>query len=155
MSMSGLRRQARVRSTVQLIGAGFLWLAGSSSLHSTTRLPPPPVLPPESDAPKPAGNSLKWKTVELQLPNQTGLVPLKAEVADNEAKRERGMMYRKSLPENSGMLFVLDPPARAAFWMKNTRVLLSLAFIDGQGRILEIRSIKPNDETVVWSVLIA
>jgi uncharacterized protein len=77
---------------------------------------------------------------------------LTAELADTESKKERGLMFRQSLPENSGMLFIFDPPAQATFWMKNTRIPLSIAFIDNQGRILEIRSMKPFDETLIWSV---
>lgn len=49
------------------------------------------------------------------------------------------------------MIFVFDEPRRANFWMKNTRIPLSIAYIDSAGRILEIRSMKPFDETLVRS----
>lgn len=148
--MSGIRRLSTARSAIGLIATGSLWLAGSLPVYSTTRLPPAPIPLAGSDNLQPS--SLKWKVVELEFPGQTGLVSLRAELADTQAKRETGMMHRKSLPENSGMLFVFDPPVRVSFWMKNTRIPLSIAFIDSQGRILEIRPMKPYDESLIWSV---
>jgi uncharacterized membrane protein (UPF0127 family) len=90
--------------------------------------------------------------IRLKIAANTKLVPLEVELADTEAKKERGLMFRKSLPENSGMLFVFDPPAPATFWMKNTRIPLSIAFVDNQGRILEVRSMQPLDETFISSI---
>jgi uncharacterized membrane protein (UPF0127 family) len=52
------------------------------------------------------------------------------EVADSAAKRERGLMYRKSLAQKSGMLFIFDKSSHHVFWMKNTFIPLDLIFID-------------------------
>ncbi|MBV8376015.1 MAG: DUF192 domain-containing protein [Verrucomicrobia bacterium] len=78
-------------------------------------------------------------------------VPLTAEIADTPQAAENGLMFRDSLPENRGMLFIFEQPRKAEFWMRNTRIPLSIAYIDSTGRILEIKSMNPMDETVVPS----
>jgi uncharacterized membrane protein (UPF0127 family) len=87
------------------------------------------------------------KTVELKIVN----ADLNAEVADTPQTSQNGLMFRDSLPENRGMLFVFEHPKTAFFWMKNTKIPLSIAFIDSTGKILEIKSLKPLDETTVPS----
>jgi uncharacterized protein len=87
------------------------------------------------------------KTVELKILNAS----LAAEVADTPQASENGLMFRDSLPEDRGMLFVFDRPKSASFWMKNTKIPLSIAYIDSTGKILEIESMKPLDETIVPS----
>ena len=68
---------------------------------------------------------------------------IRAEVASTEAQREQGLMFRKELPKNNGMLFVFDRPARSCMWMKNTLLPLSVAFIDANGTILNIEEMEP------------
>jgi uncharacterized membrane protein (UPF0127 family) len=74
-----------------------------------------------------------------------------AEVADEPQERERGLMFRKNLAPDSGMLFVMRAPEPAAFWMKNTTLPLSVAYISQSGVILEIHDLKPLEETPVAS----
>jgi uncharacterized membrane protein (UPF0127 family) len=85
------------------------------------------------------------------VPLKVGDKRLTAEVADDDAEREAGMMFRKSIAEGEAMLFVFDAPQRASFWMKNTLVPLSVAYVARDGRILEIHDLKPRDETPVPS----
>jgi uncharacterized membrane protein (UPF0127 family) len=59
------------------------------------------------------------------------------------------MMFRTEMAENEGMLFVFPEPYRVAFWMRNTLLPLSCAYIDPAGVILEIRDMKPLDETSI------
>jgi uncharacterized protein len=87
------------------------------------------------------------KTVELKILRTS----LKAEVADTPQASENGLMFRDSMPEDRGMLFVFEQPRTASFWMKNTKIPLSIAYVDSAGKILEIKSMKPFDETVVPS----
>jgi uncharacterized membrane protein (UPF0127 family) len=68
---------------------------------------------------------------------------LKVEVAQTDAEREQGLMFRKQLGRDDGMLFVFDEPAYHAMWMKNTLIPLSVAFIDAQGTILNILDMEP------------
>jgi len=74
-----------------------------------------------------------------------------AEVASTPPERQVGLMYRFSLPADRGMLFVFAEPQPLSFWMRNTYVPLSIAFIDAQGRVLNIEDMAPRDETGVPS----
>jgi len=73
---------------------------------------------------------------------------LSAEVAHTQMSRSQGLMHRKSLGENSGMLFVFPETDRHSMWMVNTDIPLSVAFVDEQGVILNIADMAPHTETV-------
>jgi uncharacterized protein len=68
---------------------------------------------------------------------------IRAEVAHTAGARAKGLMHRKSLPENHGMLFVYPEPGPHAMWMLNTPIPLSVAFVDADGVILNIRTMAP------------
>jgi uncharacterized membrane protein (UPF0127 family) len=74
-----------------------------------------------------------------------------AEVADEPQERATGLMFRKDLAPDSGMLFVMREPDRAAFWMKNTTLPLSVAYVNESGMILEIHDLEPLNEKPVPS----
>lgn len=67
------------------------------------------------------------------------------ELARRPEEQARGLMYRRKLGENDGMLFAYDSPRVMSFWMKNTRIPLSIAFIDGAGTIIQIEKMRPFD----------
>ena len=92
---------------------------------------------PQSDLPK----------VALILGTNT----LSAEIAADESARERGLMSRTNLNDNEGMLFVFPQPRPVTFWMKDTPLPLSVAYISSSGKILETHDLKPFDETPVPS----
>lgn len=69
---------------------------------------------------------------------------LSAEVASNDADRMQGLMHRRMLPENRGMLFVFQNLAYHGMWMMNTYVPLSVAFIDDAGVIINIENMQPH-----------
>lgn len=69
---------------------------------------------------------------------------LTAEVAGNDADRMQGLMHRRMLPENRGMLFVFPNVAYHGMWMMNTYVPLSVAFIDETGTIINIEDMQPH-----------
>lgn len=71
---------------------------------------------------------------------------LRVEVANTEAARLRGLMFRNTLPGNHGMVFVYPQEGRHAMWMKNTSIPLSVAFIDRHGTILNIEDMAPHSE---------
>jgi hypothetical protein len=75
-----------------------------------------------------------------------GMHLIRAEVADHEATRTRGLMHRASLAPNGGMLFVFDAEAPYCMWMKNTPLPLSVAFIDAGGAIVNIADMQPHTE---------
>jgi uncharacterized membrane protein (UPF0127 family) len=73
------------------------------------------------------------------------------ELARTDAERTQGLMHRKTLADGAGMLFIFDRDQILSFWMKNTLIPLSVAFISKEGRILEIRDMEALDETSVRS----
>ncbi len=76
---------------------------------------------------------------------------LQTEIASTGEEREIGLMYVKALPDNEGMLFLLPNVTQASFWMKNTLIPLSIAFIDRNGVIIDIHDMKAMDETPILS----
>jgi len=73
------------------------------------------------------------------------------EVASTPETRATGLMNRFSLRQDHGMLFVFEAPQPLAFYMKNTYIPLSIAFVDAHGRILNIEDMRPLDESTHWS----
>ena len=76
---------------------------------------------------------------------------LVVEVASTPDTRATGLMHRFSLRQDHGMLFVFEAPQRQAFYMKNTHIPLSIAFLDARGRITNIEDMRPLDESTHWS----
>jgi len=74
----------------------------------------------------------------LEILTKTGLRTFTVELATNDAERERGLMFRKELPEGRGMLFDFQQERPVAFWMHNTYIPLDMIFIRADGRILSI-----------------
>ncbi len=87
------------------------------------------------------------KTVELKVGEATVL----AELARSPLERETGLMFRTSLSEGKGMLFVFEADQRLAFWMKNTKLALSIAYIGSDGTIREIFDLVPGSLDPVQS----
>ncbi len=81
------------------------------------------------------------KTAVVEAPGAAAR--FEVEVADTGAERAHGLMGRSSLPEDAGMLFVYDEPSAGGYWMKDTLIPLSIAFMDGGGRILRILDMEP------------
>ncbi|HEX2742204.1 MAG TPA: DUF192 domain-containing protein [Rubrobacter sp.] len=73
-------------------------------------------------------------------------VEVRVEVADNVVEQAKGLMYRKELGEDRGMLFVYPDERVLSFWMRNTLIPLSIAYIDSEGRIVDIQDMKPLDD---------
>jgi uncharacterized membrane protein (UPF0127 family) len=82
-------------------------------------------------------------TVELEV----GIHLIRAEVAADPGTRATGLMYREALGRNEGMLFVFNERSQECFWMKNTRIPLSIAYLGEDGRIITIAEMTPYDET--------
>lgn len=88
----------------------------------------------------------------LEITTAKATVKFTVEIADTEATRNRGMMYRKSLAPDKGMLFDFKTPREAAFWMRNTLIPLDIIFITQDGRILTIaRNAVPHSEVPIPS----
>ncbi|MDR3337235.1 MAG: DUF192 domain-containing protein [Treponema sp.] len=92
------------------------------------------------------GRIKKFETREFTIEREGGgNVTIMAEIAGSAPERAQGLMYRKSLADGKGMIFVFERDETLSFWMKNTLIPLSIAFISHQGKILEIRDMKPGD----------
>ncbi len=74
-------------------------------------------------------------------------VELSVEIADDWAKQQRGLMERTELAEDAGMLFVYEQEQPLSFWMKDTLIPLSIAYMDSGGRIIDIQDMEPLDTT--------
>ena len=89
----------------------------------------------------------------LQIVTHDGRVHrFKVEIADSYATRERGLMFRKSLGPDAGMLFDFKTPQNVSFWMKNTLIPLDMVFIDQRGVVVNIAArATPMSETNIPS----
>ena len=90
-------------------------------------------------------SSLAFAQVNAGLPTvelKTGIYRIQAEIADKPESRQTGLMNRTSMPMNSGMLFVFEERAGHCFWMFNTKISLSIAFIADDGKIVNIEEMQ-------------
>jgi uncharacterized membrane protein (UPF0127 family) len=84
---------------------------------------------------------------QMQRTNlEVGKHRIVVEVVADEQARNFGLMYRSHLPPDQGMIFVYPSPIRICMWMKNTLIPLSVAFLDEEGRILNIEDMTPQSE---------
>ena len=91
-----------------------------------------------------AAPALAQELPAVQL--KAGMHLIRAEVAADYSTRGRGLMFRKSLAPNGGMLFIFDGADIHCMWMKNTYIPLSVAFLDAQGAIINIADMQPHSE---------
>ncbi|MCL2800207.1 MAG: DUF192 domain-containing protein [Treponema sp.] len=76
---------------------------------------------------------------------------VKAEIARTPEEHMQGLMFREKLPDGEGMLFIFETDRILSFWMKNTLVPLSIAYITSEGIIIDIKNMYPHDTTSVYS----
>ncbi|MBC8111080.1 MAG: DUF192 domain-containing protein [Verrucomicrobia bacterium] len=113
--------------------------------------------------PKKNTDSKSYNTSEPQFKKEGELVLLRAdkkdiikkldiEIADNDAERTQGLMYRKNMPETQGMLFIFSKPETHTFWMKNTVMSLDIIYIGADRKIVSIgKYAKPFSEETIPS----
>ena len=94
---------------------------------------------------------LLWIGVHANAQQRTGVITVRffqitVEIADTPAGRTQGLMGRRALPINHGMLFVFERPERQCFWMKNTPLPLTIAFIGDDGAIVNFAHMEPFSE---------
>lgn len=97
-----------------------------------------------------AGAAAAAEEPQTTLPRVTlgaGMYRIDAQVAQTPDQRMIGLMYRRQMPQYEGMLFVFDEPTQQCFWMKNTLIPLTAAFIADDGTIVNLADMKPQTET--------
>ena len=93
-----------------------------------------------SPSPSPSG---EFGVGRVLLDTDEGSQLIDVEVADTPELRQLGLMHRKSLDDDAGMVFVFFEEQQGGFWMKNTLIPLSIAFFDAKGKILEVMDMRP------------
>ena len=86
---------------------------------------------------------------QLQLPRTqltAGMHVLNVQLAQTPEQRQIGLMWRKEMPQHEGMLFVFEQPTKQCFWMRNTLIPLSAAFVADDGTIVNIADMKPQSD---------
>jgi hypothetical protein len=161
MNLTGLRIMTDARQTatstarrtfLRLSAAGTICLlpvlaACGQADGSGARGAAPASSEQQTGQPMPAGSGQVVRTTRIRI----GGVEVDAEIADNQELRARGLMYRDSLPENHGMLFVYGTAEVRSFWMRNTRIPLDIAFIDSNNVILNIEQMEPQSDQNYYS----
>ena len=97
------------------------------------------------------GQILPTDPARLIAETASGEKSFSIEVADDVSERSTGLMFRETMDDDHGMLFVFEQTRPLSFWMRNTYVALSIAFIDAQGTITNIEDRAPRDERPTWS----
>jgi uncharacterized membrane protein (UPF0127 family) len=78
---------------------------------------------------------------------RAGMFNIEAEIAASAQQRQIGLMHRREMPAHHGMLFVFDEASPQCFWMRNTRLALSIAFVADDGTVVNVADMRPLDET--------
>ena len=93
-----------------------------------------------------ASACLAQSTPQMDLPRiklNAGMFLIDTQVASTPEQREIGLMFRQQMPQNEGMLFVFERPGEQCFWMKNTLLPLTAAFVADDGTIVNLADMKP------------
>jgi len=93
-----------------------------------------------------AGLAHSQEAPQLDLPRvrlTAGMYQIDAQVAHTHEQRATGLMFRRDMPQHEGMLFVFEQPAGQCFWMKNTLLPLTAAFVADDGTIVNLADMKP------------
>lgn len=93
-----------------------------------------------------SGIALAQESPQLNLQRiklSAGMHRIDTQVAATPEQRQTGLMWRKEMPQHEGMLFVFEQPSQQCFWMKNTLLPLTAAFVDNDGTVVNLADMKP------------
>jgi uncharacterized membrane protein (UPF0127 family) len=149
--------RSRMRTSIAVLTLLFIWLLLVAGCGGREEGRAPPEASSESTeettpsttatAPATVSESEASRTPTVIITNSEGeRVEVEVEIADTRTEQARGLMERTELAENAGMLFILKSEQSPGFFMENTLIPLSIAFIDSEGRIVDIQDMQPLDE---------
>ena len=118
-------------------------LSSATPFPSTTPFKPALPSTPSADL-----DEYGFRTIQIQIGDET----LDVELAETPQQLAKGLRFRETLAEDAGMLFIFPKPQHLSFWMKDASIPLSIAYIQPDGKIVQIRAMQPNDETPVPSL---
>jgi uncharacterized membrane protein (UPF0127 family) len=127
----------------------FTLLTAAALLAGCSQSAPPAAAAAPSPDPDDAPTAAQPKLPTIKL--WVGPQAMTAEMALTQKEEQTGMMFRTNMGEMEGMIFVFDRPQQASFWMKNCPLPLSCAYMDIDGRILEIHELHSQDTNLVVS----
>lgn len=111
---------------------------------ATARLLATSLIALASTAPAAAQGQPQMNLPRIEI--TAGMHRIEAQVAASPQERQTGLMHRKEMPAHEGMLFVFEQPATQCFWMKNTLLPLTAAFVADDGTIVNLADMKPQTE---------
>jgi hypothetical protein len=133
------RPSKRPTSYIAVAGTIFLIIALIAILTYQPSNKPAPISQPTSTATQAgAYDFVKQGVLQFLSPKQEFLAAIDIEIAQDDSKRQQGLMYRDKLAENQGMIFVFDGDDTRSFWMKNTVLPLDMIFVNGHNQIVTI-----------------
>jgi hypothetical protein len=134
---------------VLAIAALVLLLAGCAGLEQGVQQEAPradtQASKSETTATEPTAATSELRALSIQASGRER-VKVRVEIADEPDEQAKGLMDRTALGEERGMLFVFPSAETRSFWMQNTLIPLSIAYIDAEGRIVDIQDMKPLDD---------
>jgi uncharacterized protein len=133
-------RAMKKRLVAVILAAGVLLVAAASA--SAQNEGSPGLETPATEVPE--ASQLPVSTIVNSLGER---IPVQVEIADTDLERQTGLSGRTVLAEDAGMLFVFDQEQPLSFWMKDTLIPLSIAYVAADGRIVDIQDMQPLDET--------
>ena len=128
------------RLVLAVLALGALLVAATSAL-AQSEAPPGPETPAATE---PQASQLPVSTIVNSLGER---IPIQVDIAATDVERQTGLSGRPTLAEDAGMLFVFDQEQPLSFWMKDTLIPLSIAYISAEERIVDIQDMQPLDET--------
>ena len=135
-----------------LVSIGAYTFGYKNAFHEEKALPNRTNYPVSIYSGKEPQFKKEGELIFLRKGTQKKIVRIDIEIADNPDKRAIGLMFRSSLPDNAGMLFIYEKPQPLFFWMKNTYIPLDIIFANGNMQILTIhKNTKPLSEKLIPS----
>jgi hypothetical protein len=141
-------RQAIGHLPAGLAGAALLSLALLGGAQAKGPAPAAPA-PANASAKAPANASAPAPAPQMNLPRThltSGMYRIEVQLAVTDTARQVGLMHRTNMPDNEGMLFVFEQPNTQCFWMRNTLIALTAAFLDDNGTVVNLADMKPQTE---------